>query len=181
MKNLEPLSIDQVSDETKEIFNGLKEKIGNVPNVYATIGNSSKALEGVLELNQTLSEGEFSGKEVETIALSSAQVNECNYCLSAHTTVGKMQGLTEEETVEIRNGEIEDKKLKALSELTKQMVESRGNPDQKLINNFFEVGYNKAALAELIGLIAVNAITNYTNHIAETDIDFPVAPELVHA
>ena len=58
------------------------------------------------------------------------------------------------------------------------MTITRGNPDQEYINSFFGAGYNKAALAELIGFIAVNTITNYTNHIAETDIDFPVAPEL---
>ncbi|WP_425391156.1 carboxymuconolactone decarboxylase family protein [Ekhidna sp.] len=155
--------------------------MGSVPNVYATIGNSSKALKGILDLNSTLSEGEFSRKEVEAIALSVAQVNECNYCLAAHTAVGKMQGLTEDETVEIRTGEIADNKLKALSELAKQMTITRGNPDQEYINNFFSAGYNASALSELIGFIAVNTITNYTNHIAETDIDFPVAPELEHA
>ena len=178
MKNLESLTFEQASDESKEIFEGLKAKLGNVPNVYATIGNSSKALKGVLDLNNTLSQGEFSGKEVEAIALSVAQVNECNYCLAAHTTVGKMQGLTEDETVEIRTGDIRDEKLKALTDLAKQITITRGNPDQGYINSFFGAGYNKAALAELIGFIAVNTITNYTNHIAETDIDFPVAPEL---
>ncbi len=180
MKNLEHLSFEEASNETKEIFTSLKEKMGQVPNVYATIGNSSKALRGILNLNTTLSEGEFSGKEVEAIALSVAQVNECNYCLAAHTTVGKMQGFTEDETVEIRTGEIKDEKLKALTELAKQITVTRGNPDQGLINNFFTAGYSKAALSELIGFIAVNTITNYINHLAETDIDFPIAPELAH-
>ncbi|WP_424961255.1 carboxymuconolactone decarboxylase family protein [Ekhidna sp.] len=181
MKNLEALTVEQASDESKEIFEGLKAKLGNVPNVYATIGNSSKALKGVLDLNNTLSHGEFNGKEVEAIALSVAQENACDYCLAAHTTVGKMQGLTEDETVAIRTGDIQDEKLKALTDLAKQMTITRGNPDQEYINNFFGVGYNKASLAELIGFIAVNTITNYTNHIAETDIDFPIAPELEHA
>ncbi|WP_420318618.1 carboxymuconolactone decarboxylase family protein [Ekhidna sp.] len=180
MKNLEVLSYEEANHESKGIFDDLKEKIGNVPNVYATIGNSSKALKGILDLNNTLSKGEFSGKEIETIALAVAQANECNYCLAAHTAVGKMQGLTEDQTIEIRTGDIADEKLKALSALAKKITVARGNPDQEFINNFFSVGYNKAALAELIGLIAVNTITNYTNHISDTDIDFPIAPELEH-
>ena len=178
MKNLKPLSSDEANDESREIFESLKAKMGKVPNIYATIGNSSKALKGILDLNNTLSDGEFNGKEVETIALAVAQVNECNYCLAAHTTVGKMQGLSEDETLEIRTGDIKDEKLKALSDLAKQITLTRGNPDPEYINKFFGAGYNKAALAELIGFVAVNTITNYTNHIAETDLDFPIAPEL---
>lgn len=181
MKNLEPLTFDQASEESQEIFKTLKEKMGKVPNVYATIGNSSKALKGILDLNATLSNGEFNGKEVETIALSVAEANDCDYCRAAHTAVGKMQGLTEEETIEIRSGEIADSKFKALSELAKEMTTTRGNQDQEYINNFFSAGYSKEALAELIGFVAVNTITNYTNHIADTDIDFPIAPELAHA
>lgn len=178
MKNLQPLSYENASKETQAIFDNLKEKIGSVPNIYATIGNSSKALSGLLSLNETLSQGEFNGKEVEAIALAVAETNACGYCLAAHTAIGKMQGLTEEETVEIRNGEISDTKLKALTDLAKDITDSKGHPDQALVEAFHEAGYNKSALAELIGFVAVNTITNYTNHMAQTDIDFPVAPEL---
>ena len=92
-----------------------------------------------------------------------------------------MKGLSVDETVEIRNGEIADEKYKALSDLAKAITDKRGYPDQKLFDAFFEAGYNQAALSELIVLVSLNTITNYTNHIAQTEIDFPVAPNLEEA
>jgi len=181
MKNLEVLSKEQASETSKEIFESLEKKIGMVPNVYAAIGNSGPALKATLSIGETVGKGEFSGKEVEAIALAVAQANACDYCLAAHTAVGKSYGFSEEETVAIRNGEIKDEKLKALTELAKAITESKGYPEQELLDDFFSVGYNKAALAELIVLIGLNTITNYTNHIAGTAIDFPAAPALVEA
>ncbi len=181
MKNLQALTKDQASDQSKEIFEAMESKMGMVPNVYATIGNSAPALQATLSLGETLRKGEFSGKEIEAVALAVAQANECGYCLAAHTAVGKSQGFSEDETVALRNGEIKDEKLKALTELAKAITASRGYPKQDLVDNFFEVGYSKAALAELIVLVGLNTITNYTNHIAETEIDFPAAPELAEA
>lgn len=177
MKNLETLTAEQAPETSQKIFASLKQKIGMVPNIYATIGNSGKALQATLGIGENLSGGEFSAKEAE-VALAVAQANSCDYCLAAHTAVGKSLGLTEEDTVNVRSGNIEDKKLHALSVLASSITATRGNPDQSQIDAFFTAGYSKAALAELIVYVALNTITNYTNHIAGTTIDFPVAPEL---
>ncbi|MDN5203092.1 carboxymuconolactone decarboxylase family protein [Fulvivirgaceae bacterium BMA10] len=173
MKNLEILSREQVAPETQQVFDNLKGAIGMVPNLYATAANSHKGLTALLGLGDALKGGEFSGKEVEAIALAVGEANGCNYCLSAHTAIGKMQGFTEEETVKLRTGEIEDGKLNALTSLAKEITETRGLPSQDTVDRFFSVGYNKAALVELIGFVANNTFTNYLNHIADTTVDFP--------
>ena len=111
MKNLEALTKEQVAPETQEIFDALKQKVGMVPNLYATVANSHKALTTMLSATETLGSGEFTGKEVEAIALAVGQVNGCGYCLSAHTTIGKMQGFTEDDTLAIRRGEVSDDKI----------------------------------------------------------------------
>ena len=177
MSNLKVLKREEVNSQTQEVFDTLKGKVGMVPNLYAATANSPKALKALLTLGENLGTGEFSGKEVEAIALSAGEANSCGYCLSAHTAIGKMNGFTEEETVQLRTGEIADKKLNALSKLVRNIVITRGKPAQVFIDNFFNVGYNKAALAEVIGHVALNTFTNYINHIAETPIDFPLAPE----
>jgi len=181
MSNLKITKPEEANSTSKEIFDGMKKQMGMVPNVYAAIGNSGQALKATMAIQESLTEGEYSGKEQETIALSVAEANACDYCLSAHTAVGKMKGLTEDQTIAIRNGSIEDEKLKALSDLAKAITETRGYPDQTLFDAFFNAGYNQAALSELIVLVALNTITNYTNHIAKTEIDFPVAPNLQEA
>jgi len=181
MSKLEKVSKENASKESIEIFESLESKVGMVPNVYATLGNSAKALKATLSIGEILQGGEFNGKETEAIALAVAQTNDCGYCLAAHTAVGKSQGLSEDETVALRNGSIEDDKLKALTDLAKSITEKRGYPSEDLVDNFFDAGYNQAALSELIVLVGLNTITNYTNHIAQTEIDFPEAPELAEA
>ena len=178
MRNLEALTKEQASEETGKIFDAVKAKIGMVPNLYATIGNSSKALNAVLTLGDNLGGGEFSNKEIEAVALAVSEFNNCDYCLAAHTAIGKMNGLTEEDTIAIRTGQVKDNKLNALTKLATEITEKRGVPSQETVDAFFAAGYNKAALAELIGLVALNTFNNYTNNIADTEVDFPKAPAL---
>jgi AhpD family alkylhydroperoxidase len=178
MSNLKVLTREEVGESTQGVFDALQGKIGMVPNLYAATANSSKALNALLTLGENLGGGEFSGKEVEAIALSAGEANSCGYCLSAHTAIGKMNGFSEEETIQLRTGEIADEKLNALSKLVRNIVITRGKPAQIFINKFHQVGYTSAALAEGIGHVALNTFTNYINHIAATPIDFPLAPEV---
>ena len=89
-----------------------------------------------------------------------------------------MVGFTIEETIGLRNGNVEDSKLQALVRLAKDIASSKGRPQQQLIDDFLAVGYSKAALVELIGFVSLNVFNNYLNHIAETEVDFPAYPEL---
>ncbi len=178
MKNLEVLTPETASDSSRELFAAIKGKIGMLPNVYATIGHSAPALKATLGIQDALSNGAFSDKEREVVALAVAQANECEYCLAAHTAVGKGLGLSQEDTVAIRTGEVNDTRLRALSVLAYAITASRGYPGQEKIDAFFNAGFSRAALSELIVLVAMNTITNYTNHIAGTPIDFPAAPAL---
>ena len=178
MKTLEALNRDQVSEGNQQIFDVLRKKVGMVPNLYATAANSNVALGAILGLGEALGAGSFSNKEVEAIALAVSQVNDCEYCLAAHTAIGKMVGFTEEQTVDIRNGNPGDAKIKALTDLAREITETRGFPQASTIENFFNAGYSKGALVDVIGLVSLNTYTNYLNHIADTAIDFPLAPEL---
>lgn len=179
MKNLEALSREHVDSETQKLFDGLSARIGMVPNIYATLAHSNVALKANLTFGDLLKSGTFNGKEVETIALSVSVENDCEYCLAAHSMVGKMMGFSEEQVGSIIDGNISDVKFKILSELTKEITATRGNPKQASIDNFYSVGFTKASLVELIGLIALNTFNNYLNHIAGTEIDFPLAKKTV--
>jgi len=181
MKHLEILSQEQVGPEVQEIFQGLKKKIGMVPNLYGVQANSPVAFKAFLELGSAMEGGFFSPKEVQAIYLVVSQTNECNYCLAAHTALGKMVGFSEEETLDLRTGSIEDQKLRALTTLAKEITLHKGHPNEKHLENFFEVGFGKQALVELIGLVAFKTFSNYLNHIADTPIDFPQAKDLKEA
>ena len=178
MKTLKPLKLEEANENSQAIFTAIKSKIGMLPNLYAAMGTSDKLLSGFLAFQETIKSGEFTSKEYEAIALSTSQVNGCNYCLSTHTAIGKMNGFTEEETLELRTNTIADTKLNALVSLTSEFVNSKGYPSEESVQNFFEAGYNKAAFAELIAIIALTTITNYVNHNGGFEIDFPQAQNI---
>jgi AhpD family alkylhydroperoxidase len=178
MKNLEVLDREQVAPETQQIFDGLTGKLGMVPNLYATAANSHFGLKALLDLGETLKKGNLTPKEVEAVALIVAQTNNCQYCLSAHTAAGKMLGFSEEETLTLRKGSVLNPKLKALTALASEISKSRGFPSERVLSDFFEAGYTKGALVDVIGLVALNTFTNYLNHIADTEVDFPNAKPL---
>ncbi|WP_456437713.1 carboxymuconolactone decarboxylase family protein [Psychroserpens sp.] len=178
MKTLQPLTLDQANENSKAIFTGIKSEIGMLPNLYATMGVSDKLLGGFLSFTETLKSGEFTAKEYEAIALATSQENGCAYCISAHTTIGKMNGFTEDETLAIRDKTIADEKLNALVKLTSEFIRLKEHPTQETIDNFFEAGYNKSAFAELIGAVALTTITNTIFHNGGFDIDFPKAQNI---
>ena len=178
MNTLNALGFEEANENSKEIFTSLKNKIGMIPNLYATMGNSDKLLGGFLTFQDAIKRGEFTNKEYEAIALATSQANGCAYCLSAHTALGKMNGFTEEDTLAIRDLSIEDEKLRALLLLTNELVERRGHPRNETRENFFRVGYTKAAFAELIAAIALTTITNYVYHNGDFEIDFPKAQNI---
>ena len=178
MENLEVLTYEQASPEAKEIFDSIKKKFGKVPNIYATIAHSPVALKAFLQYGDALKSGQFTPKEIEAIALVVGEVNDCAYCLAAHTALGKLNGFSEEETIKLRTVTIEDPKLRALTVLTKEIISTNGYPPEVAVEAFFEAGYNKAALVELIAVVSLNLFTNIFNHVASTKIDFPAAPQL---
>lgn len=178
MKALNVITQEQTSPKAQELFEVMKKKYGRVPNLYAVTANSPIALKAVLDYGDTLGTGEFTAIEQESVALVIAQVNGCQYCLAAHTAVGKMLGFSEEETLSIRSGNHNDPKLAALVALAGEIAFSRGWPAQELVDDFFAAGFGKAALVELIGLVSLNVFKNYLNHVADTPLDFPEARQL---
>jgi len=178
MNTLKPLSLEEANTNSQAIFNNVKSKIGMLPNLYATMGVSDKLLGGFLSFTDTLKSGELSGKEYEAVALTTSQVNDCAYCLSAHTAIGKMNGFTEEETLDIRNNSIVDSKLNALVILASELADRKGKASDDTINNFFEAGYSKAAFAEVIGIVSLTIITNTVYHNGGFEIDFPKAQNI---
>jgi len=178
MKTLKPLTLEEANENSQAIFNNVKSKIGMLPNLYATMGTSDKLLGGFLAFTETLKSGELTGKEYEAVALSTSQVNGCAYCLSAHTAIGKMNGFTEEETLELRDNSIADTKLNALVTLASELADRKGKASDDTVNNFFEAGYNKAAFTEVIGIVSLTIITNTVFLNGGFEIDFPKAQNI---
>lgn len=179
MPMIDPVQMETASEDQKKVLEGIKAKMGKIPNIYATMAHSPSTLQAMLAYGVGLKKGVLTPKEIEAIALAVGQNNTCDYCVAAHTVIGKMSGLTEEETVEARQGISKDPKMDALLELAVEISQKQGRPLRKVVNAFKEAGYSDAALIEVIAWVTYNLFTNYFNHIAETEVDFPKPPDIV--
>ena len=177
MSRFEIPTREQVSENNQAIFDNLQKNLGFVPNLYAFYAKNDTALGDYLALQNRKST--LKAKEREIINLVTSQVNGCRYCQSAHTVLGKMNGFTDEQVLEIRGGSASfDSKLDALARFTKAVAENRGNVTEDVKNDFFAAGYTEANLIDVVVVIGDKIISNYIHNLAQFAIDFPVAPEL---
>ena len=167
----------EVSENNQAIFSQLEKGLGFVPNIYATLAHSETALENFLAIGK--GKTSFSAKEKEVINLAVSQVNECVYCLSAHTAIGKMNGFTDAQIIELRAGEASfNPKLEALAKFAKSVAVNRGAATAEVIENLYAQGYTKGSIADAIILIGEITITNYFHKTTNVAVDFPIAQPL---
>lgn len=167
----------EVSANNQAIFDKLTAGVGFVPNLYATMAYSDTALGNYLQFQG--GKTSFSNKEKEVINLAVSQANECRYCQSAHTAIAKMNGFTDEQAIEFRQGfSSSDAKLDALAKMSKSVAENKGRVDSETINAFFEAGYTKGSMVDLIVLVGDKTVMNFLHNLTEVEIDFPASIEL---
>lgn len=173
-------SRDQVSTGNQAIFDNLKGALGFVPNLYAAMAHSDTALGNYLQFQN--GKTSLSKKEKELVNLVVSQENGCRYCQSAHTVLGKMNGFSDEQILEIRTGSASfDPKLDALARLSHEITALRGRPSGETLSRFYAAGYTKGSLVDVVMAVADKVAMNYLHNITQIPIDFPLAPELIAA
>ncbi len=173
MPRLNAIDPAVATGKAKELLDGVKTKIGMVPNLMRTFANSPAALEGYLSFSGALAGGLLSAKLREQISLAVADANSCEYCLSAHTAIGKMVGLNENEIIASRRASSDDAKTNAALMFAHQIVVKRGEVDDTDVRTVRAAGFNDGEITEIIANVALNIFTNYFNHVAQTVVDFP--------
>lgn len=168
---------ENVSPNNQAIFDNLKSALGMVPNLYAAMAYSDTGLENYLGFQN--GKTSLTKKEKEAINLVVSEVNNCRYCQSAHTLLGKMNGFSEEQTLEIRSGSASfDPKLNALVQFTKEATVNKGKVSESTLNGFFNAGYTKGSIVDVIIAIADKVVMNYLHNLTQVEIDFPLAKRL---
>jgi uncharacterized peroxidase-related enzyme len=166
-----------VSENNQVIFDQLNKSLGFVPNLYAYYAKSETALSDYLTLQNRKTS--LRNKEKEVINLATSQVNNCAYCLAAHTVLGKNVGFSDQQILDIRQGKAPfDEKLDALAAFTKATVEQRGRASEAHKTALLEAGYTEANLVDVILLIGDKTISNYLHNTTNLPVDFPAAPAL---
>jgi len=167
----------EVSSNNQAIFDQLEKGLGFVPNLYAYYAKSETALPDYLALQNRKSS--LSKKEREIVNLVVSEYNGCKYCQSAHTVLGKMNGFTEDQILEVRGGSASfDAKLDALAKFTLAVASNKGNVSDSVKDAFFAAGYTEENLIDTVINVGDKIISNYVHNLAGFAIDFPLAPSL---
>jgi uncharacterized peroxidase-related enzyme len=184
MNRINQIDPAQATGKAKELLDGVRAKLGIVPNLFRVFGNSPAALEAYLNFNGSLATGVLNAKVREQIALAVAEINDCSYCRSAHTYIGGKVGLSEREIADARNVAATDERTEAILNLARSIVVQRGEISESEFKSARAAKLTDAEIVETVANVSLNILTNYLNHVAQTVVDFPevkpAAPE-VHA
>ena len=168
---------DDVPEASKPVLDAVQKQLGAVPNMFRLIASSPATLQGFTANNAALGKV-LDLKTRERIALAIAQVNGCDYCLSAHSYLGlNLAKISPEEVSLNRGGASGDTKANAAVRFAVKIARERGQVGDADIRAVREAGFSEGQIVEIIAVVAENFFTNLLNVVADTDIDFPV----VHA
>jgi len=164
-----------VTDATTEVYAQIKDAIGYVPNAFAAIGaHGPAALKAILAADAVLASGSLTKRDLETIKLVISGVAGCDYCVAAHSLLGKVAGLKPEELKRIRDGEpTGDAKRDALIHFVRTLAETSGTIGDDEIAAIKAAGYSDDQLVDISLAFATTAFTNVFNRINDTEVDFP--------
>jgi uncharacterized peroxidase-related enzyme len=174
MNRLPIPTVESAPAASAPLLAAVKQQIGMVPNLMKVLAHSPSGLGAYLGFSAATAGGDLDAAARERIALTVAEANGCEYCLSAHTYLGKhVAKLGSDELDAARDARSADPKLQALLQFTLAVTEQRGNVDDAELARFFAAGYGPDAVVEVVANVAVNVFTNYLNNIATTTVDFP--------
>jgi len=174
MQRIQRINEDDAPQKTAELLTAVKKQMGGVPNILGTMAQSSAALGGYLGFAGALAGGKLSAELREQIALAVAGANQCDYCASVHSALGGKCGLTADEMQKNLNGQATDLRAQGALRFATRVVETLGNVSDEELNRVREAGFSDEEVVEIVANTALNIFTNYFNHVAGTEIDFPV-------
>ena len=159
--------------KTQELFQIVQARLGKIPNLMRVFANSPAALEAYVSFSGALAKGVLPLKLRESIALAVSEINGCGYCLSAHTLSSGKAGLSQDDILAARRSTAADDKTAAVLKLARAIALQRGHIANDDLQNARAAGLKDAEIVEVIQHVALNTLTNFTNNVAKTVLDFP--------
>jgi uncharacterized peroxidase-related enzyme len=158
----------------KQLLEGVQKGLGVTPNLFRVAAQSPSTLEGLVSFFGAVGKGQLKAKTREAIALTVSEIDGCDYCLSAHSALGKGAGLSQADLDAARGGEASDPRLAATLHFARSVTEKRGRVSDADVTEARRAGLEDAEILEVVANVALTTLTNYLNEVASTDIDFPV-------
>jgi uncharacterized peroxidase-related enzyme len=174
MSRLKTIQTEEATGKAKDLLEAVQAKLKITPNMTRVMANSPAVLEGYLSFSGALAGGSLNPKLREQLALEVGEQNQCQYCVSAHTAIGKMVGLSDGEIESARDAQSSSPKSTAALLFARQIVEKRGKATEADVNAVRAAGFTDGEIAEIVAQVALNIFTNYFNNTAGVEVDFPM-------
>lgn len=175
MTHFTPVEPDTATGKAADLLAQVQKSLGLTPNMTKVMANSPALLQGYLALSGAVAGGKLRPAVRERLAIATAQLNGCEYCLSAHTYIGaNIAKVDSTELDSARRGESNDPHVAALLKLSNDIAENAGDVDEVDIKAAREAGVTDEEIGELVANLALNILTNYFNVLAHVDNDWPV-------
>ena len=167
-------AVEHAPAASKPLLDAVHKQLGVVPNLMKVVGHSPAALEGYLSLNGALAKGSLSVQLRERIALAIAEFNGCEYCLAAHSYLGRNVAKLDDAEIDLaRDGRSADAQTEAALQFARAVAANRGNVADADVAALGNAGFDDAAIIEIVANVALNVLTNYINNVVQTTVDFP--------
>jgi AhpD family alkylhydroperoxidase len=164
---------------TKELLDATQQQLGRVPNLYKAMANSPVGLSAYLAFRKELQNGILDVGMRERIALLTAQLNSCDYCIAAHSFRAEKVGLSSEDIKNTRHARSDSMKTNAALQFVKELIHNKGSAEDETKNVLVESGWNEAEIGEMVAHVALNVFSNYFKQVAQPELDFPAAADLL--
>lgn len=174
MSRIEPINPSTATGEAASLLQTTRAMFGSTPNLFTTAAHSPAALEAMLGMFASVGKSSLGHRTGEQVAIAIAQANRCGYCLSAHTAIGTMRGVSADDLAGARHAQASDPKTAALLTLAVAINESRGRITTAALDAARAAGITDGEIVEVVAHVALNVFTNYLNNVSGTEIDFPV-------
>lgn len=161
-------TMENAPQPVQEIFGGIQQAYGFIPNLFAYMAEAPAALKAYLALNELVSETSLSAAQQQIALLAVSVENECDFCTVAHHAIGKMSKANEDTLTAARaQTEINDPQDRALVTFAQAVTKNRGNMSEAEINAFLDAGFTKQQILEVILIVSIKTLSNYINHLTK--------------
>lgn len=174
MNRINPVDRQTTDDRLRQTFDAIQKQLGVVPNMMRTMAHSPAVLDGYLSFGAALHRGLLPVALQEQLALTVAEMNACDYCLSAHSALGRGAGLTDDDIAASRDGRAADTRTASALQFARALLERRGGVTDLDVARVRSAGFGDGEIAEIVAHVGLNVFTNYFNRAVRTEIDFPV-------
>ncbi|MEM8815944.1 MAG: carboxymuconolactone decarboxylase family protein [Pseudomonadota bacterium] len=178
MSRFTPHTLATVPENGQALLKQVSENYGFIPNLIGTMVESPEAAEAYLAIGDLFAKTGFTATEQQIVLLTISRINDCSYCMAAHSTIAAMQKVPEDVVAAIRNDRpIDDPRLEALRRFAAAVAEQRGWVSDEQVEAFLAAGFERRRVLDVVLGATLKTLSNYTNHIADTEVDPAFAPQ----